>query len=325
MSFKKNVMIGNVKIDKLAVLAPMAGITDIAFRELCKKFGAACMFSEMVSSKAISFHDKKTDDLMYLSKFEHPVAIQLFGDDPKILADAAKYVTKFSPDMIDINMGCPAPKVSKNGCGAVLMKNPDLCFKIVDAVKNSVNVPVTVKIRKGWDAKHVNAIEVAKLCEKAGADAITVHGRTREQMYSDKADWNIIKKVKENVHIPVIGNGDVTSAEKAFKLKEKSNCDLIMIGRGALGNPWIFSQVNLNEHMNVSLSERIDVMLEHVGLICKYKGEKVGMKEARKHVAWYLKNLRNAAYFRNKSSRLETYQDLIFLSKEIIKINSMGS
>ena len=322
-TLKKNILkLGKVSIEGYAALAPMAGVTDRAFREICKEFGASYVVSEMVSSKAVSFLDKKTDSLLLISKNEHPAAIQIFGDNPLVMANAAKYSMRFSPDMIDINMGCPAPKVSKNGCGAALMKNPELCFKIIDAVKNSVYIPVTVKIRKGWDSQSVNAVEIAKLCEKAGADAIIVHGRTREQMYSLDADWSIIEKVKKAVNIPVIGNGDITSADDAFSKMSDSKCDMVMIGRGALGNPWIFSQINHDTHHEINIYDKVNVMCKHIKLLCKYKGEVQGMKEARKHVAWYLKNLRCAAEFRKKSTQLKTFDDLLKLKNEVILKNS---
>lgn len=318
---QKILKIGNVQIKGYAALAPMAGITDIAFREICKQYGASYTVSEMVSSKGISFLNKKTEQLMFISENEYPVSIQLFGDDPLTMSKAAKYALKFRPDMIDINMGCPAPKVSKNGCGCALMKNPDLCFKIVDAVKNSVNIPVTVKIRKGIDDENVNALEVSTLCESAGADAIAVHGRTQKQMYSGKADYDIVKQIKSAVKVPVIGSGDVTSASDALEKINHSGCDMLLIGRAALGNPWIFSQINYNTCFNVDIKEKVKVMLRHIKLLCDYKGELIGIKEARKHVAWYLKGLNGSREFRKRSSYLQSYKELIDLSNEVLNKN----
>ena len=239
------VSIGNVKIKGKAILAPMAGITDRAYREICRNFGAAYVVSEMVSAKGIIYNNKNTLDLLTISEAERPCTIQLFGKDPYLMAEAAKIVEdKFKPDIIDINMGCPAPKIVSNECGSAMMKNPKLCGEVTKAVKKAVKVPVTVKIRKGWDNETVNALQVAKICEENGADAIAVHGRTRAQMYSPCADWDIIKKVKEALKIPVIANGDVDSAVKAKEILNVTGCDLVMIGRGSLGNPWIFNQVN---------------------------------------------------------------------------------
>lgn len=314
--------IGNVNIDGYAALAPMAGVADRAFRELCVDFGAAYVVGEMVSAKGITYNNDKSRELLELSKEERPAAVQLFGYEPDIMAQAAKIAMEYSPDIIDINMGCPAPKIACNGSGSALMKNPDLCGKIVEAVKKAVSVPVTVKIRKGWDKNSVNAVEVAKICESAGADAITVHGRTREQQYMPSADWDIIAQVKRAVKIPVIGNGDITSAESAAKMIEQTNCDLVMIGRAALGNPWIFSEISrLIGHdrpsLPVSNAEKISVLLRHIIKLCEYKGEYNGMREARKHVAWYFKGMPNAAAMRKEAGELETFDDLIELCKKI--------
>lgn len=322
--------IGNLNIDGYAVLAPMAGVADRAFRETCARFGAAYVVSEMVSSKALQFHDKKTGALMTLSDAERPAGIQLFGSEPDVMAEAAKMAMEYAPDVIDINMGCPAPKVSCNGSGSALMKNPPLCGEIVAAVKNAVPVPVTVKIRKGWDSKTVNALEVAKICEAAGADAITVHGRTREQMYEPKADWDIIRQVKQAVKIPVIGNGDVVSAQTAAQMLEQTDCDAVMVGRAALGNPWIFAQINayLSDSCRIlpppELHERMLVMMKHIRLMCDYKGEHRAMNEARKHVGWYLKGMKNAASYRRRAGTLENWTQLEELVRDILADNAAG-
>ncbi|MCY1713349.1 tRNA dihydrouridine synthase DusB [Caproiciproducens galactitolivorans] len=322
--------IGNLKIDGYAVLAPMAGVADQAFRETCVRFGAAYAVSEMVSSKALQFRDKKTGALMSLSDAERPAGIQLFGSEPDVMAEAAKMAMEYAPDVIDINMGCPAPKVSCSGSGSALMKNPPLCGEIVAAVKNAVPVPVTVKIRKGWDSKTVNALEVAKICEAAGADAITVHGRTREQMYEPKADWDIIRQVKQAVKIPVIGNGDVVSAQTAAQMLEQTGCDAVMVGRAALGNPWIFAQINayLSDSCRIlpppELHERMLVMMKHIRLMCDYKGEHRAMNEARKHVGWYLKGMKNAASYRRRAGTLETWAQLEELVRDILADNAAG-
>lgn len=316
--------IGNIEIKGKACLAPMAGTADRAFRELCRGYGAAFCVSEMVSSKGIAFNSKKTAELMSISSEERPCGVQIFGDDPDTMADAARFAMRYLPEFIDINMGCPAPKISGNGSGSALMKNPPLCGKIVKAVAQAVSVPVTVKIRKGWDEKSVNAVEVAKICEDSGASAVTVHGRTREQFYKPPADWEIIARVKEAVDIPVIGNGDVTSALEADRMIQETNCDMVMVGRGALGNPWIFREINAYFDTDKLIfppgpAEKISVMLKHIQKLVEYKGEYIGMREARKHVAWYIKGFKGAAEFRNKAGRLSTFDQLIELSKEIYK------
>ncbi len=316
--------IGNVEINGYAALAPMAGVADRAFRELCRDFGAAYVVTEMVSSKGVSYKNVKSTELMEVSDKERPAGIQIFGNEPETMAEAAVTAMKFRPEIIDINMGCPAPKVSGNGCGSALMKNPKLCGEIVKAVSNAVEVPVTVKIRKGWDENSVNAVEVAQICEANGASAITIHGRTRAQQYQPYADWQIIKAVKESVKIPVIGNGDVTSAEDAQRMYEETGCDLVMIGRAALGNPWLFMQIyswfeNEKQIPPPTKAERLYVMLKHIKSLCEYKGEEHGMREARKHVGWYLKGFKGAAAFRNAAGKLTTFKELEELVGEVYK------
>ena len=321
------VKIGDLELQGRAVLAPMAGVTDRACREVCAGFGASYVVSEMVSAKALQYKDKNTGKLMELGEAERPAGIQLFGDDPAVLALAARKAMACHPDVIDINMGCPVPKVAGNGSGSALMKNPPLCGEIVAAVKAAVPVPVTVKIRKGWDRNSANAVEVAKICEEAGADAIAVHGRTRDQMYEPSADWDVIRQVKEAVHIPVMGNGDVAGAQDAAKLLQQTGCDLVMVGRAALGNPWIFQQINayLTNSCCIipgpGLFERLTVMVKHIDRMCQYKGEAHAMREARKHVGWYLKGMRGAAEFRRRAGTLTTREDLAQLVKSVIEYN----
>lgn len=293
-----NLNIGGVPLKSHAVLAPMAGVSDRAYRELCVRFGAAYCVSEMVSSKALSFNSKKSEELMEISDLERPCGIQIFGDDPKCMADAAKHALENKPDIIDINMGCPAPKISSNGSGSALMKNPRLCGEIVKAVTAVTDIPVTVKIRKGWDDDSVNAVEVAKICESAGAAAITVHGRTRQQYYKPPVDYDIIRAVRESVSVPVIANGDIDSAKRAKEVMDITGCDLVMVGRATLGNPWIFSQINAYlENPNVKihtpdLEERLGVMIEHIGKMVEYKGEHMAMLQARKLVVGYFKGMK---------------------------------
>lgn len=314
--------LGNLTISGLAALAPMAGVTDRAYREICTSFGAGCVTTEMVSAKGLEYQNRKTNELMELSPEQRPAGIQLFGSDPAVLAEAAKKAMTYAPDSIDINMGCPAPKVANNGCGSALMKDPDLCGRIVEAVKAAAAVPVTVKIRKGWDKASVNAVEVAKICAAAGADGIAVHGRTRDQMYMPTADWQIIAAVKKAVNIPVIGNGDVDSPQAAARMLEETGCDMVMVGRAALGNPWIFQQINgyLEERVIAppGLNERLLVMQRHIRLMCGYKDELHGMREARKHVGWYLHGLKNAAEFRRRAGTLCTLEDMDKLIRDIL-------
>ncbi|WP_415946336.1 tRNA dihydrouridine synthase DusB [Ruminococcus bromii] len=321
-----NLNIGGVSLKSHAVLAPMAGVSDRAYRELCVRFGAAYCVSEMVSSKALSFNSKKSEELMEISDLERPCGIQIFGDDPKCMADAAKHALENKPDIIDINMGCPAPKISSNGSGSALMKNPRLCGEIVKAVTAVTDIPVTVKIRKGWDDDSVNAVEVAKICESAGAAAITVHGRTRQQYYKPPVDYDIIKAVRESVSVPVIANGDIDSAEKAKQVMDITGCDLVMIGRATLGNPWIFSQINAYlENPNVKihtpdLEERLGVMIEHIGKMVEYKGEHMAMLQARKLVVGYFKGIKGAAALRNEAGKIKTLDDLYELRQKALSL-----
>lgn len=321
-----NLNIGGVPLKSHAVLAPMAGVSDRAYRELCVRFGAAYCVSEMVSSKALSFNSKKSEELMEISDLERPCGIQIFGDDPKCMADAAKHALENKPDIIDINMRCPAPKISSNGSGSALMKNPRLCGEIVKAVTAVTDIPVTVKIRKGWDDDSVNAVEVAKICESAGAAAITVHGRTRQQYYKPPVDYDIIRAVRESVSVPVIANGDIDSAERAKEVMDITGCDLVMIGRATLGNPWIFSQINAYlENPNVKihtpdLEERLGVMIEHIGKMVEYKGEHMAMLQARKLVVGYFKGMKGAAALRNEAGKIKTLDDLYELRQKALSL-----
>lgn len=307
--------IGNIEIDGKAILAPMAGVADRAFRELCVNYGAAYVVSEMISSKGASMGDRKSKDLMFLSDAERPAAVQIFGNDPKTMAQSVETVMQVNPQIIDINMGCPAPKIVSNGGGASLSKDPVLAEKIVKAVVEASPVPVTVKIRAGWDENSINAVEMAKRAENAGASAVAVHGRTKKQMYSPPVDRNIIAEVKKSVSIPVIGNGDIIDGITASSMIEDTNCDLIMVGRGALGCPWVFSQINAYlEHEriipNPPVTERMRVMIKHIEKICEYKGDFVGMREARKHAGWYTKGLHGAAKYRQELTAIETMEQL---------------
>lgn len=317
--------IGNLKFDHIAFLAPMAGIADRAFRELCVQHGAAYTVTEMVSSKGLTMGDKKSAQLLTIGS-ERPCGAQIFGDDPEAMAQAAKKCLAFSPEIIDINMGCPAPKIASNGGGASLMKNPQLAYEITKAVAEAVPVPVTVKIRKGWDNDSINAVQMAALAEKAGAAAVTVHGRTKEQMYSGKVDYDIIAEVKKAVSIPVIGNGDITDEQSATMMMEKTNCDAIMIGRGALGNPWIFSRINAYfDECRVlpppTITQKMVTMLGHVQKIIEYKGEYIGMREARHHAGYYTKGLRGGATLRREICQMEHFEQLQELAYKIAKEN----
>ena len=321
--------IGNVEITGKAALAPMAGVADRAFRKICMDHGAACVIGEMVSAKGLTYGDRKSAELLELDADIRPAAIQLFGDDPAIMAQAAKQALEFNPDWIDINFGCPAPKIVGNHTGSALMREPDLCRCIVQAVKDAVPIPVTAKIRKGYAKDEVNAVEVALACEAGGADAITVHGRTRDQMYAPPVDWDIIRQVKQAVKVPVIGNGDVVDAKSAAALYEQTGCDLIMVGRGALGAPWIFSQIEayLNHEVLLptpSMTQRMATLMKQVELTVRYKGERVALLEARKHAAWYTNGLRGAAGLRRKAGEIATLEDLARFCYEVIRADEEG-
>ena len=318
--------IGNVKLSGYAALAPMAGVADRAFRELCMDFGAGYCVSEMVSSKGIAYHSKKSAELMEISDSERPCAVQIFGTEPDTMADAARFAMQYRPEVIDINMGCPAPKIAGSGSGAALMRDPALCGRIVQAVSRAVEIPVTVKIRSGFDGAHINAAEVAKIVEKNGAQAVTVHGRTKEQFYAPPVNYDIIREVKRALSIPVIGNGDVCDAKSAQHVLEYTGCDYLMVGRGALGNPWVFREINEYFDKGIiipppTLEEKCDVLLRHISAVVAYKGEFVGMREARKHTAYYLKGFKNAAKLRNLAFSMETKEDLNNLIREIKNSN----
>ncbi len=315
--------IGNLEIKGYAALAPMAGVADRAFREVCKKFGAAYVITEMVSSKGLTMQDRKSKELLFISDMEHPAAAQIFGDSPETMANAAIKAMEFSPDFIDINMGCPAPKIAGNGGGSALMKNPELAGEIVKEVRKAIDIPLSVKMRIGWDKDNLNCVELAKICEANGADAITVHGRTKMQMYSPPVNLDYIKKVKENVKIPVIGNGDIVDGKSAREMLDYTGCDFLMVGRGALGAPWVFSQINAylekGEIMpDPTIEEKMNIMINHIKTVCEYKGEYVAMREARKHAAWYIKGMRGAAEMRREIGNLESINQLEFLAQKVI-------
>lgn len=309
--------IGNVNIDGYVCLAPMAGVADRAFRELCMEFGACYCVSEMVSSKGISYNSEKSAKLMELSEKEHPCAVQIFGNEPQTMAQAAQFALRYNPEIIDINMGCPAPKISGNGAGSALMKDPALCGEIVKEVVKAVDIPVTVKIRKGFDDDNINAVEVAMICEQNGASALTIHGRTRAQYYSGVVDLDIIKDVKNALSIPVIGNGDILNAEDAKRMYDYTKCDLVMVGRGALGNPWVFTEINAyfngDKFIKPTFEDKMQVMKKHIESLAKNKGEYVGMKEARAHIPHYFKGFSGAAKLRNDACRVSTLSDLYAL------------
>ena len=321
--------IGNLEIKEKAALAPLAGVADRAFRELCRGYGAAYTVCEMASAKGISLGDKKSSELLSVTETERPAGSQIFGNSPETMAVAAKKALEYSPDFIDINMGCPAPKVASSGGGALLMKDPVLAASIVKAVAEVSTVPVTVKMRSGWDGEHINAVELAKRCEDAGAAAITVHGRTKVQMYAPPVNTDIIRQVKQAVSIPIIGNGDVTDGLSAARLMEETGCDMVMIGRGALGRPWVFSQINAYLDHEVILPdppvvERMRVMLKHIETLCAYKGERVGIREARKHAAWYTKGLYGAANYRARIGLISSVEELRQIALELIEQNKLS-
>lgn len=319
--------IGQVKLQNNLSLGPMAGVTDLTFRLLCKEKDCGLVYTEMVSAKGICYGDKNTQALLKIDEKERPVSLQIFGSEPEFMAKAADKLNNLNHDILDINMGCPTPKIVKNGDGSALMKEPLLVGKIVRAVVGATDRPVTVKIRKGWDDNHINAVEIAKIAEENGAQAIAVHGRTREQFYSGKADWSIIRKVKEAVSIPVIGNGDVFELEDGLRMLEETKCDGIMIGRGAQGNPWIFERIvhYLKTGNKLSLptpQEKVAVALRHMELVIGHKGEYIGIREMRKHIAWYLKGIRNSAQIRgsiNQVNNKEAMGELLLNLLESIK------
>ena len=307
--------IGNVNLANPYILAPMAGVTDLPFRLLCKEQGAGLLCMEMISAKALQYKNKNTKALLAIHPEEYPVSLQLFGSDPKIMSEMAKMIEELPFQILDINMGCPVPKVVRNGEGSALMKNPKLVHEIVSAVSKAIEKPVTVKIRKGFDDDHVNAVEIAKIIEDAGGAAVAVHGRTREQYYSGKADWDIIRQVKEAVSIPVIGNGDVVDAASAEALVEQTGCDGIMIGRGAEGNPWIFKQILHYRETGETLAkptqhEVKEMMLRHARMQVEYKGGAIGIREMRKHVAWYTAGFPHSAKLRAAINQVESLQEL---------------
>ena len=315
--------IGNVELENNLILAPMAGVTNLPFRIICKDYGAGMVCTEMASAKAMFHNDQKTKRLFNTEGEKRPISFQVFGSELESIEYAVKYMSDFA-DIIDINMGCPAPKVVKNGDGSKLLLDLEKAKQIIEIAVQNSKVPVTVKFRKGWDKENIVAVEIAQIAEQAGASAITIHGRTRSEFYTGKADWDIIKKVKQSVHIPVIGNGDVTDEESALAMFEQTGVDGIMIGRGSFGNPWIFRNIKHYLQTGEKLpqptnQERLQIMEKHIQLAVEEKGEDVAIKELRKHISWYTKNLKNSSEFRNSINKIEKKDDLISTIEEYFK------
>ena len=314
--------IGNVSLDNRVFLSPMAGVTDLPFRLICKQKGCGMLYTEMINAKALCYNDENTKKMTKIEDEEHPIAIQIFGSEPEYMGRAAEILNSHPNEILDINMGCPAPKVIKNGDGSALMKNPKLAEEVMRAVVENSTKPVTLKIRKGWDDNSVNAVEIAKIAEQAGISAVAIHGRTREQYYSGKADWDIIKEIKDSISIPVIGNGDVFEIDDAINMLEKTNCDAIMIGRGAQGNPWIFNRINHYMQTGEILAkptaeEKISTAIEHMKLAVAEHGEYVAVREMRKHIGWYIKGLKNSARYRDEINKLTDCESVIMKLKEL--------
>lgn len=315
--------IGKIELSNPVFLSPMAGVTDLPFRLICKEMGCSLVYSEMISAKGILYNNQNTKEMLKIDKSERPIAIQLFGSDPKILGDIAEKLNDFENiDIIDINMGCPAPKIVKNGEGSALMREPAKVGEIVKSVVSKTSKPVTIKIRKGFDNNSVNALEIAKIAEYNGAAAVAVHGRTREQYYSGVADWNIIKEVKQGLNIPVIGNGDIDTPESAEKIIDETNCDAVMIGRAAQGNPWIFKQIvhylNTHELLQVpNIEQKLEIIYKHAKMLINLKGEYMGIREMRKHLCWYTKGIVGSANLRKRLSIVESFDEMVLLLSEL--------
>ena len=316
--------IGNVQLDNEVFLSPMAGVTDLPFRTICKEKGCGMLYTEMINAKALCYDDENTKKMLNLEDDGHPVAVQIFGSDPEYMGKAASIMNQYTNDILDINMGCPAPKVIKNGDGSALMRNPKLAAEVLTAVVKNSEKPVTLKIRKGWDDNSVNALEIAKIAEECGISALAIHGRTREQFYSGKADWDIIAEIKQSINIPVIGNGDVFDVQDAVNMLEKTKCDAIMIGRGSQGNPWIFNRIN--HYMKTgevlpepTLEEKISTAIKHMNLAVAEHGEYVAVREMRKHIGWYLKGLKNSAKYRDQINKITDYKEVIAMLEEYVQ------